>query len=229
MNFTHENYKKLNLIDFNVAKRRKIRFYYAWRTAYLRKQQITQSKSHAVIKISKFVRGAQDLNIRNKLCRWRDFVELRQTQSEALFSVLSRHNRREQRHAFVKWLAAVKGEQLATRYETLSTLVTELSFKQRVFLALRHACQGQRSEHITEKFHQWKQRCLAARARKYYVHKKLMIERLQGVRTERLMKRCWDAIRYCNVLERYEATRQRLGEEIPVREELERKRDTLIK
>ena len=56
-----------------------------------------------------------------------------------------------------------------------------------------------------------------------------MIERLQGVRTERLMKRCWDAIRYCNVLERYEATRQRLGEEIPVREELERKRDTLIK
>jgi hypothetical protein len=61
------------------------------------------------------------------------------------------------------------------------------------------------------------------------VHKKLMIERLQGVRTERLMKRCWDAIRYCNVLEKYEATRQRLGEEIPVREELERKRDTLIK
>ena len=38
MNFTHENYKKLNLIDFNVAKRRKIRFYYAWRTAYLRRQ-----------------------------------------------------------------------------------------------------------------------------------------------------------------------------------------------
>lgn len=38
MNFTHENYKKLNLIDFNVAKRRKIRLYYAWRTAYLRRQ-----------------------------------------------------------------------------------------------------------------------------------------------------------------------------------------------
>jgi hypothetical protein len=43
------------------------------------------------------------------------------------------------------------------------------------------------------------------------------------------MKQCWDAIRYCNVLEKYEATKQRLGEEIPIREELERRRDTLIK
>jgi len=107
----------------------------------------------------------------------------------------------------VKWLATVKIDQMTTRYETLSTLVTQMSFKQRVFLALRHACQSERSERITEKFHEWKQRCLAARARKYYVHKKLMIERLQGVRTERLLKQCWDAIRYCNVLEKYEATR----------------------
>jgi hypothetical protein len=97
MNFTHENYKKLNLIDYNVAKRRKIRFYYAWRTAYLRRQQVTQSKQHGVIKISKIVRGAQDLNIRNKLCRWRDFVELRQYQHETLDAVLTRHIRREQR------------------------------------------------------------------------------------------------------------------------------------
>lgn len=56
-----------------------------------------------------------------------------------------------------------------------------------------------------------------------------MIERLQGVRTERSVKQCFDAIRYCNVLEKYEATRARLGEEIPIREELERRRDTLIK
>ena len=31
MNFVHENYKKLNLIDFNVNKKRKIKFYYKWR------------------------------------------------------------------------------------------------------------------------------------------------------------------------------------------------------
>ena len=38
-----------------------------------------------------------------------------------------------------------------------------------------------------------------------------MIDRLQGVRTERLVKQVFDAIRYCNVLEKYEATRARLG------------------
>jgi hypothetical protein len=56
-----------------------------------------------------------------------------------------------------------------------------------------------------------------------------MIDRIQGVRTERLIKSCFDAIRFCNVLEKYEATKGRLGEEIPIREELERKRDTMIK
>jgi len=56
-----------------------------------------------------------------------------------------------------------------------------------------------------------------------------MIERLQGVRAERLVKQCFDAIRYCNVLEKYEVTKAKLGEEIPIREELERKRDNMIK
>ena len=31
MNFTHENYKKLNLVEYNVNKKRKIKFYYKWR------------------------------------------------------------------------------------------------------------------------------------------------------------------------------------------------------
>jgi len=31
MNFIHENYKKLNLIEFNVDKKRKTKFYYKWR------------------------------------------------------------------------------------------------------------------------------------------------------------------------------------------------------
>ena len=119
----------------------------------------------------------------------------------------------------------MKAEQQSTRYDNMSALITELSFKQRVFLALRHACQAHRTERTTEKFQQWKQRCLAARARKYYMRKKLMVERLQGVRAERLVKQCFDSIRYCNVLEKYETTKSKLGEEIPIREELERKRD----
>lgn len=31
MNVVHENYKNLNLIQFNVDKKRKIKFYYKWR------------------------------------------------------------------------------------------------------------------------------------------------------------------------------------------------------
>ena len=39
----------------------------------------------------------------------------------------------------------------------------------------------------------------------------------------------FDGIRYCNVLEKYEATKARLGQEIPIRQDLEIKRDQLIK
>ena len=76
---------------------------------------------------------------------------------------------------------------------------------------MRHACVQQRCERTWEKFRQWKENCEKARDRKYYERKKLMIDRLQGVRTERLVKQVFDAIRYCNVLEKYEATRARLG------------------
>ena len=111
----------------------------------------------------------------------------------------------------------------------MSSLLTDLTFKQRVFLALKHACTESRTERVQEKFREWKLRCIAARDRKYYQQKKLMVERMQGVRAERLVKQCFDAIRYGNVLEKYEATRNRLGNEIPIREELERKRDLMIK
>lgn len=39
MNFLHEHYKKLNLIEFNVGKKRKIKFFYKWRQAYLGKRK----------------------------------------------------------------------------------------------------------------------------------------------------------------------------------------------
>lgn len=35
MNVVHENYKKLNLVQYNVDKKRKIKFYYKWRQAFL--------------------------------------------------------------------------------------------------------------------------------------------------------------------------------------------------
>ena len=39
MDFVHENYKKLNLVDFQVAKKRKIQFFFKWRQAFLRRRQ----------------------------------------------------------------------------------------------------------------------------------------------------------------------------------------------
>ncbi len=44
-----------------------------------------------------------------------------------------------------------------------------------------------------------------------------------------MLKQCFDAIRFGNIQRHYEETKTRLEQEIPVREELERKRDTLIK
>ena len=79
------------------------------------------------------------------------------------------------------------------------------------------------------KFKAWRNWCETARKQKYFARKKLLVSRIQGIRGERLVKQCFDAIRFGNVQRRYEETQARLEQEIPLREELERKRDTLIK
>ena len=56
-----------------------------------------------------------------------------------------------------------------------------------------------------------------------------MVEKIYGVKTEMLLKRCFDAIRYSIVNEKFEATRMELEEKIPIRHELERQKDELIK
>jgi len=124
MDVTHETYKKLALIDHGVARKRKVRFYFAWRTAFLRLQQNQEAKIHGVQRLLKLVGLRTDLQLRNKLCRWRDFVELRQYQCESFGSVLTRYAKREARRAFVIWLANVKAEQVKDRHEAVSALVT---------------------------------------------------------------------------------------------------------
>lgn len=39
MNFVHENYKKLNLVEYNVNKKRKLKFYYLWRQRFLKNKK----------------------------------------------------------------------------------------------------------------------------------------------------------------------------------------------
>ncbi len=43
------------------------------------------------------------------------------------------------------------------------------------------------------------------------------------------MKQCFDAIKFGNVQQKYEDTKRRLEKEIPVREDIERKREFLLK
>ena len=78
MNFVHENYKKLNLVEFNVNKKRKIKFYYKWRDAFLFNRKCFDSKVDSLKILRILMGGKQDLQLRNYLCKWRDFVELRQ-------------------------------------------------------------------------------------------------------------------------------------------------------
>ncbi|CDW85127.1 UNKNOWN [Stylonychia lemnae] len=229
MNVVHENYKKMNLIQFNVNKKRKIVFYYNWRQAFLHQKRCSDSKIESLKIFRKVLQSKQDLQLRTYLCKWRDFIELRQYQQDFMFSVMHRKRQRNVRQGFVRWLAITKKAQLEERYDKMSNLVTSLWFKQRVFLGLRQACMEQKTDSSILKFKAWKNWCVKARQNKYFQRKKLLVSRLHGLRTERLLKQCFDAIKFGNIQDKYEKTRERLEREIPVREELERKRDTLIK
>jgi hypothetical protein len=44
MNYIHESYKKLNLVSYGVAKKRKIKFFYKWRQAFLQNKKDYDSK-----------------------------------------------------------------------------------------------------------------------------------------------------------------------------------------
>ena len=103
-------------------------------------------------------------------------------------SVLSRKKQRSTRRAFVRWLALTKKQQMEERYDTMSELVTNLWFKQRVFLGLRQAALESKTETSMLKFKAWKNWCEQAREKKYFQRKKVLVNRIQGVREDRLIK-----------------------------------------
>mmetsp|Transcript_39163 Transcript_39163/g.37522 ORF Transcript_39163/g.37522 Transcript_39163/m.37522 type:complete len:83 (+) Transcript_39163:1376-1624(+) len=81
----------------------------------------------------------------------------------------------------------------------MSQLVTDQWFKQRVFLALRQACLESKTEDCVQKFKAWKNWCEKARENKYFVKKELLVERLDGTRMDRLLRQCFDAIKFNNM------------------------------
>ena len=48
------------------------------------------------------------------------------------------------------------------------------------------------------KFRAWKNWCEAQRKKKFFDKKEVMVGNIEGLRTERLLKRCFDAIKFFN-------------------------------
>ena len=79
------------------------------------------------------------------------------------------------------------------------------------------------------KFQAWKNWCEQSRKDKFFQRKEALVGNMEGVRTERLLKACFDAIRFGNTQRKFEETRAVLEAKIPEREELEYKKDCLAK
>lgn len=101
-------------------------------------------------------------------------------------------------------------------------MITVMWFKQKVFLSMKLAVMNSQSENEIVKFKAWKSWCEKSRNDKYFAKKELLVEKIEGTRTEMLIKKCFDAIRYSNVNEKFESTRLELEDKIPIRQELER-------
>jgi hypothetical protein len=56
-----------------------------------------------------------------------------------------------------------------------------------------------------------------------------MVDKIHGIKTERLIKRIFDAIRFHNVQMKFETARDELEVKIPEREDLEMRKEKLIK
>lgn len=173
--------------------------------------------------------GQTELQLRNFFCRWRDFSEHRGTQCDFLLSVSSRRALRMQRKAFLKWIALIKSERHQAQLQTLSEIVTDTTFKQRVFLALKQAVQQSKNEMSERKFQAWKNWCESSRKEKFFGKKEALVANIEGVRAERLLKACFDAIRFHNTNTKFEQTRAVLEAKIPEREELEYRRECITK
>ena len=79
------------------------------------------------------------------------------------------------------------------------------------------------------KYQAWKNWCEQSRKDKFFAKKETLVANIEGVRTERLLKQCFDAIRFGNTQMKFEETRMMLEAKIPEREELEYKRECLAK
>ena len=62
----------------------------------------------------------------------------------------------------------------------------------------------------TKKFTAWKNWCEAQRKKKFFEKKEVMVSNMEGLRTERLLKQVFDAIKFYNTQQKFETTRATL-------------------
>jgi hypothetical protein len=79
------------------------------------------------------------------------------------------------------------------------------------------------------KFKAWSSWCDTAREKRYFEKKETMVSRIEGLRTQRLLKQIFDGIRYNNISQKFEEAREVLREKIPERDELAVKKEKLLK
>ena len=72
---------------------------------------------------------------------------------------------------------------------------------------MKLAVMNSQAENEIVKFKAWKSWCENSRNEKYFKKKELLVEKIEGTRTEMLIKRVFDAIRYSNVNDKFESTR----------------------
>ena len=205
------------MIRFNVNKKVKTQFFYRWRKAYLQRERNHGLKMDGLNVLRRFTETREARTLRRFICVWRDRCLQNETCQDFIFTVMQKKRKNNTRQAFIMWLAHCKRQQLEEKYEHMSELVTNMWFKQKVFLAMKLAVMNSQAEHEIIKFKAWKSWCEQARNDKYFNKKAIMVEKIEGTRTEMLIKRVFDAIRFSNVNNKFEATRQELEDKIPIR------------
>ena len=120
----HETSKRNQLVENNVKFKREQRFFFLWRQAFLGRRKFTSGRVEASRMLFKIINNKTNFKLKHFLCKWRDYVEMKQSQSNFLYAVTERKYERTTRRSFVLWLSFCKRDKLLEKYECLSDIVT---------------------------------------------------------------------------------------------------------
>lgn len=85
-------------------------------------------------------------------------------------------------------MAATRKRNLEQRYDKMCDNMTDLWFKQRIFLALKYATLESRTENQISKFKAWRNWCEESRKKKYFKKKDVLVGKIEAIRNEKLLQ-----------------------------------------